>query len=326
MKRYPSAWGLTVVLCSLCLALGGGVLQAETIDRIVAVVNDDIILYSELEEQVKLLQEISPDLRLTTEAEREQFEREVLQRMIQDRLTEQEIKRMNINVSDRDVDNAVENFKQENGFTEDQLQYVLQQQGQTVDQFRAGIKRQLERSRLIERVLKSKTVITDQQIDTYLQDAGAPAVSTSERRRLAVIFLPVQNAGQAAEVEQLAKSIHSQLKGGADFARLAREYSQGPAAEEGGDIGFIAATDLAPAIEAATRGLSANQVSEVLKTPQGYYLIKVIAVQREQQEVSSVSAASREKARNMLFQKEIDRRYEQWIKELMDKSFIQINL
>lgn len=326
MNRLLPVWSMRVILCLFCLLLGSRVLRAETIDRIVAVVNDDIILYSELQDQVQLYQKASPDLRLDTPAKREQFEREVLQRMIQERLAEQEIKRLKINVSERDVDSAVENFKKENGFTDDQLKYVLQQQGQTLDHFREDIKKQLERARLIERVLKSKTVITDEQIDSYLQGSAVPTVSTNERRHLAVIFLPVRNAGQANEVEQLAKNIHKQLKGGEDFSKLAKEYSQGPAAEDGGDIGFIAATDLAPAIESATRGLTANQISDVMKTPQGYYIIKVVEVQSEQQKVSNTSATARDKARNALFQQEIDRKYEQWIKELMDKSFIQVNL
>ena len=321
-------WSVTVALCLLCLFLAGEVARAETIDRIVAVVNDDIILYSELQDQVKLLKESSPGIKLDTQAEREQFEREVLQRMIQTRLAEQEIKRLKINVSEHDVDAAVDRFKQENGFTDDQLKYVLQQQGETLERFRDDIKRQLERARLIERVLKSKTVITDEQVDSYLQGQGSaqPTVSTNEKRHLAVIFLPVRNASQTDQVEQLANKIHKQLKDGENFSKLAKQYSQGPAAEDGGDIGFIAATDLAPAIASATQGLSANQITDVLKTPQGYYIVKVVEIQSEQQKVSNTSTMARDKARNVLFQQEIDRKYEQWIKELMDKSFIQVNL
>lgn len=322
-------WSLRVALCLLCLFLAGGVTRAETIDRIVAVVNDDIILYSELQDQVKLLQEASPSIKLNTQAEREQFERGVLQRMIQTRLAEQEIKRLKINVSEHDIDAAVDRFKQENGFTDDQLKYVLQQQGETLARFREDIKKQLERARLIERVLKSKTVITDEQVDSYLQGqegSAQPTVSTNEKRHLAVIFLPVRSASQADQVEQLANKIHKQLKDGEDFSKLAKQYSQGPAAEDGGDIGFIAATDLAPAIASATQGLNANQITDVLKTPQGCYIIKVVEVRGEQQKVSNNSTTARDKARNVLFQQEIDRKYEQWIKELMDKSFIQVNL
>lgn len=312
-----------------CLAGENGFAQTGTLDRIVAVVNNEIILYSELEEQVSLLQKVAPGLNLNNSQEREQFERETLQRMVKERLVEQEVKRLNINVDKRDIDNAVENFKKENGFTDDQLKYVLQQQGKTLEEFRENIKKQLERARLIERVLKSKTVVTDEQIDAYLQGNPNPGVTGlgRERRHLAVIFLPFRDKSQVNDVEKLAQDIHGRLKKGEDFARLAGQYSQGPAAQEGGDLGFIAADELSPAIESATRGLNANQFSEPMKTPQGYYIIKVLEVQRETQAAGSAgSTAARDKARSALFQQEVDRRYEQWIKELTDKSFIQINL
>jgi peptidyl-prolyl cis-trans isomerase SurA len=317
----------TLILTSACMVMvmlsHAPEVSADSVDRIVAVVNNDIILYSELQEQTKLMRDINPNIALDNPQQQTQFQREVLQRMIADRLAEQEVTRLKINVTDLDLDKAVANFKKENGFTDDQLKYVLQQEGKSIEEFRKGIKKQIERGRLIERVLKSKTVVTDKQIDDYLKNGSIPDDS-EERRHLAVIFLPVQGAGQVEEVEGRAKEIHKRLQQGEDFSQMAREYSRGPAVEEGGDIGYIAAKDLAPAIESATRGLAANDMTPPMKTPQGFYIIKVIDVQRDRQIVSSTD--SRDRARNVLFQQEIDRKYEQWIKELTDKSFIQVNL
>ena len=306
----------------LALLLVAGLVQAETVDRIVAVVNDDIILYSELQEQAAILEKLNPNLNLSSPQNRTQFERQVLQGMVQDRLTEREGKRQNINVSKHDIDAAVEGFKRENGFTEDQLKYVLQQQGKTSDEFRDNIKKQVERARLIERVLKSKTVITDEQVDAYLK-SHPMTNEMSERRHLAVIFLPIRDSSQAGQVEGLVREIHKKLKAGEDFGKLARQHSQGPAPEEGGDIGFIAVSDLAPAIASATRGLDANQFTDPMKTPQGYYIIKVVEIDRTPQKVDG--SISRDKARSLLMQEQIDKKYEQWITELKEKSFIQIN-
>lgn len=322
-RRCPVG-GMGALLSTLLLALLllAGPARAETVDRIVAVVNDDIILYSELQEQAALLERLNPNLNLSNPQNRTQFERQVLQGMVQDRLAEQEVKRQNINVSKHDIDAAVEGFKRENGFTDDQLKYVLQQQGKTLDQFRDNIKKQLERARLIERVLKSKTVITDEQVDAYLK-SHPMTTEMSERRHLAVIFLPIRDSSQAAQVEGLAREIHKKLKAGEDFAKLARQHSQGPAPEDGGDIGFIAVSDLAPAIASATQGLDANQFTDPMKTPQGYYIIKVVEIDRKPQKVDG--SISRDKARSLLMQEQIDKKYDQWITELKEKSFIQIN-
>jgi peptidyl-prolyl cis-trans isomerase SurA len=326
IRLFSAGWRLlTAILISVCMVILSVAPEApaESLDRIVAVVNNDIILYSELQEQIKLMKNINPNIALSSPHEQEQLQHQVLERMIADRLAEQEVSRLKINVTDADIEKAVANFKRENGFSDDQLKYVLQQEGKSIEEFRKGIKKQIERGRLIERVLKSKTVVTDKQIDDYLKTASVPP-DTDERRHLAVIFLPVQGAGQADEVEALAREIHKRLQQGDDFSRIAREYSRGPAAEEGGDIGFIAAKDLAPPIESATRGLAANEFTAPMKTPQGFYLIKVIEVQRDRQVVSSTDA--RDRARNILFQQEIDRKYEQWIKELTDRAFIKVNL
>jgi len=314
--------GLIFSLLVLVPGLLSARAQAETVDRIVAVVNDDIILYSELQEQAQLLEKLNPNYNLSTSESRSQFERQVLQGMVQERLTEQEVKRQNINVSKHDIDAAIEGFKKENGFTDDQMKYVLQQQGKSLEEFRDGIKKQLERARLIERVLKSKTVVTDEQVDAYLKSHPVTG-DMSERRHLAVIFLPIGDSSQASQVESLAKEIHKKLKAGEDFGKLAKQHSQGPAPEDGGDIGFIATSDLAPAIASATKGLDANQFTDPMKTPQGYYIIKVIEVDRKPQKVDG--SMSRDKARSILLQEQIDKKYDQWIEDLKEKSFIQIN-
>lgn len=322
-KRYPvGIIGTIISTCTLVCILFLGLARAETVDRIVAVVNDDIILYSELQEQAGVLEKMNPNINLSDPQSRSRFEREVLQSMVQERLAEQEIQRLKINVGKHDIDAAVAGFKRENGFTDDQLKYVLQQQGKTLDEFRDNIKKQLERARLIERVLKSKTVVTDEQVDGYLK--SHPMTSDmSERRHLAVIFLPIPDSSRAGQVESLAGEIHKKLKAGEDFGKLARQYSQGPAPEDGGDIGFIAVGDMAPAIASATRGLTANQFTAPMKTPQGYYIIKVVAVDSKPQKVDG--SMSRDKARGLLLQEQIDKKYSQWISDLTEKSFIQIN-
>ena len=311
----------------IVLTLWAGAAWGETLDRIVAVVNGDVILYSELQEKVRQVEKISPESKPADATLQPQFERQVLNQIIQERLTEQEVRRMKIAVSDREVDAAVDSLKRENNFTDAQFEYVVQQGGQTIEQFRSGIKKELERSRLLERVLKSKTVITDEQVDAYLKNAKTDEGNTKERLRLSIIFLPTSEGAQgkdADDVEKLAREIHRRLKGGGDFAKLAKEYSKGPAPEEGGDIGYIAAEELAPDIASAVRGLNANDVSEVVKAPAGYYIVKVVDVQREK--LDSGDSSARDKARRALFQREMSRKFEEWIKDLEARSFIQVSL
>ena len=308
----------------MCLLAGFGVVWADTMDRIVAVVNGDIILNSELQEQLRLLVKMTPELKTDDPVKRAQIEREVLNQMIRDRLADEEIRRLKIVVTSREIDESIEGIKQENHFTDAQLDSINQQQGQTRAQFRNAIKKEMERARLVERVLKSKTIITQEQVDTFLNTNQA---SFSEKRRLAIIFLPLAEGGDARkteELDKLAQNVMTRLKGGADFAQIARENSKGPAAQEGGDLGYMATGELAPPIEAATRGLKPGDTTDLIKTPAGYFILKVLDIQREKQ--ATIDANTREKARKQLLQMEMNRKFVDWVKDLESRAFIQISL
>ncbi len=218
----------------VCL-IGGfsGVVRAETLDRIVAVVNGDIILYSELQEQIRQLTKTSPDLKMEDPARRAQVEREMLQQMIRDRLADQEIQRLKIVVTAREVDEALDTVKQENHFTDTQLDYVIQQQGQTREQFRKGIKKELERSRLVERVVKNKTIITPEQVDAYLKSDES---ALREKRRLAILFIPIPEGPQGQkteEVDKLARDVHESFKGWGGFFQTGKGILQGSSSAGG---------------------------------------------------------------------------------------------
>lgn len=301
-----------------------GTALAETLDKIVATVNGEIILHSELRKRVASIETASPEIKPKDSLGQAELEREVLQSLIRDRLAEAEIRRLKISVSKREVDATIEGIKEDNEFNDAQLTYILQQSGKTLDQFRDEIKKQLEQSRLLDRVLKSKTVITEEQVDAFIKSGQS---ISKERHHIALIFLPASDDAankQAGDAEKLAREIHSRLKGGADFARMAREYSKGPAAQEGGDIGHIASDELAPAIGAAVSGLKADEITDVVKAAGGYYIIKVLDVQKEKQ--SSSDPNMRQKIRKELMQQELNRKYEEWVKELESRAFIQISL
>jgi peptidyl-prolyl cis-trans isomerase SurA len=315
---------VALFLVIMGLLMGFGVACADTLDRIVAVVNGDIILNSELQDQIRLLTKMTPELKTDDPVKHAQIEREILQQMVRDHLADAEIRRLKITVSARDLDDAVEGIKQDNHFTDAQLDYMIQQQGQTRAQFREALKKEIERTRLVERVLKSKTIVTQEQVDAYLNTDQA---GFSEKRRLSIIFLPIPEGADARkmeEIDKLGKDLLKRLKGGADFAEIARTYSQGPAAQEGGDLGYVAVSELAPPIETATRGLKPGNTTDLIKSPSGYLIFKVVDVLVEKQ--TAIDASTREKARKRLLEMEMNRKFQEWVKDLESRAFIQISL
>ena len=335
-----------------CWIFGVGVASAETLDRIVAVVNGDVVLYSDLQDNVNKVMKNSPQAASLDESKRGEFEREVLQQMVRERLVEQEAVRLKITVGPKDVDDAIEDIKKNNHLTDAQLETAITREGKTKAQFREGIRKELVRMRLVDRALKSKTVVTEAQIDAYInsgkplpqarysapreQAAPKPPEPKGDGRRLAVIFLPFSgdpNGKAAIETENFAKELHGKLKKGADFAGLAKEYSRGPAAADGGEIGFVADDELAPAIAAAVKGLKENEFSEVVKVPTGYYIVKVLGAEQEVKQAKAAGspkpvgdASVREQVRAKLYNEELGHKVDEWVKELQSRAYIQILL
>ncbi|MCU0571377.1 MAG: SurA N-terminal domain-containing protein [Syntrophobacteraceae bacterium] len=296
---------------------------AETVDKIVANVNGEIILYSELKGRMRLLEKENPNLRADDPAKQKEIDREVLMLLVREKLTEQEVKRLKIVVSDRDLDSAVENVKREGHLTDAQFEYLLQQEGQTLAEFRESMRKRLERNRLLDRVLKSRTIITDDQVDAFLRTED---VSGRDLRRLAVLLIPIhENAPEkAGAAEKQARDLHARLKSGDDFAEVVRAHSKGPAVKEGGDIGFMESTELAKPIEMATRNLRVGEITEVIKSPGGFYIFKVLELQKERADTGDPE--TREKARRMLLQRELDRKFSDWIEDLERRAFIKTSL
>jgi peptidyl-prolyl cis-trans isomerase SurA len=299
--------------------------RSEVLDRIVATVNGEIILYSELQEQIKRMERIAPDLKTYEGEKKAQMEQDVLQQLIRQRLTDAEVQRLKITITNAEVDQAVEDVKAQNKLTKAQFEEGLKQDGMSLERFRENVKKELERNRLLERVLKMKTVITDQQVDAYLKEDNAETAPGRMKIHLGAILLPVdEKGGNAKEVEKNGQEILGKLKNGSDFKDLAVKFSKGPAAAEGGDIGSLGPDELAPFIADAVKNLKPGDISGLVRGPGGYYILKVFDFDR--QKPNKGDPAMREKVRRELFQKEVNRKFDEWVRNLESKAFIQNTL
>lgn len=317
---------LTVIFfCMVLHTVYAGVGRCEIIDRTVATVNGEIILYSEVKAHLLLMEKMIPELKTDDPQKKAQIEREALTQLIRQRLAQDEVKRQKISVSDIELDAAIQDMMKRNNLSQPDLDNILKESGQTNEKFRDGVRKDLERNKLVDRVLRAKTLVTDQQIDAALKDSRPDSVASQKKVRLGIIFLPAgDKKGGGQDAEKTGREILDQLKGGGDFRKLAMQYSKGPAAEDGGDVGFISAEELAPHIAQAVEGLKKDQVSNLVKGETGYYIVKVFDISLQRQNASDT--AVREKVRGQLLQKEMDRKFEEWIKKLESKAFIEITL
>jgi peptidyl-prolyl cis-trans isomerase SurA len=318
----------TVVLCTLLvLLLFCSTGRAAVVDRIVANVDGQIILYSDLQNQIAILKKRMPSLDMSDPVKKSQIEHAVLEQMIDEKLADEEAKKLKIKASDSDVDKRLDQLLKMNHMTMEQLKEKLHANGDTLKNMRKQIKETIARQELMQQVLKSKVVITDQEVDAYMRTQAAQGQKTTSPggMHLALIVLPFGGANPSqAAAKKTGLELVKKLQGGADFKAMAIKYSKGPAAQDGGDVGFMAPEDIAPFIAKAIEGLKKGQVSNLAQGPNGYYIVKILDVARNQ--TTMASSASKEEVRQMLYEQAMSRMYQEWLKKLESKAFIHITL
>lgn len=298
--------------------------RAKIANRIVAIVNSDIITLHELNTSIKRLTGLSAkELRLRGETSFYEVRRAVLDSLINEKITKQQIIKSGIKGAEKDVDEAIEKVKRENNLTQEELLYSLKQEGITLTEYREKMEREIQRFQLVNHEVKSRIVITEEEMRNYYQEHAREYAETHEVR-LARIFLKVRNPDdreETAQVRNLGIEILEWLKEGRDFSKMARIHSQGPAASEGGDLGWVKVSELAPRLREKVAKLSAGEHTDLDLAPSGFQIIKLIEEKRG--EIKPFEKV-RDVIYSRLFGEKVEKRYATWLKRLRDESFIKV--
>jgi len=320
-KRIGMIW----IWAGLILLPHGGV--CEVVDRIVALVNDDVIFLSEIEEAGRFFFEQIRKSTLPQEREEKlkRARQEVLERLIEEKLLEQEMRNRKIEVSERDVDMAIEEVMKKNHLSENELKKALAKEGLTYSAYRQRVRLDLGKMRLISREIKSKIVVKEEEIRKYYRENPEEFTDPLEVK-LQQIFIPLPDGASAQEVEatrEKAQAIWRQARAGADFGELVRKHSRGPEAQEGGVLGYFKKGELRAELEMATFALSPGQISELVETPQGFHILRLLERRGgEPRPFAEVQFRIREK----ITQTQGLKQFEEWLKTLKSKAYIEIRL
>ena len=317
----------TLVAIIVFLVLSGGEADVQLIDKIVAVVNDDIITLSELREiTVPYLKKMKARYSVNyDEAQIKETESRILDQLIDEKLVKQEVVRLKIVVSEKEVTMGVEDMMKNTNLSEDQFKKALAEQDITMEEYREQMKNEMERLRLLDAEVKSKVQVKEKEIESYYKE-HMDNFNTPPEVRLQQILLMIPSGASEQEISQIrgrAEEIVQKIKKGEDFTSLVRLYSQDSSAATGGDIGFFKQGELMPAINEVAFSLYIGEASSVIQTSAGFHIIKVLE-KRERQKMT-------EEERNkeiwdILYTQNMDDMFKQWLKELRRKSFIEISL
>ena len=288
--------GAPLLLLSLLFAPAVQAANLEELDSIVAVVNKDVIVRSELDREIVLA---LPEMR-EKGAEmpaRAELEHKVLERMIEKRLQMQEAQRVGIKVEDGALTQAMEGIAQRNNLTLEELQTALGASGIRFEDFREDTRSQMIMSQLQAREVIKNITVTDPEIKRFLARESDSLIERTDVR-LSHILVAVPETASGEEQEQArkkAQAIVAKLRAGADFGQVARAESQGQQTQEGGDLGWFAMADVPSLAQEVSRSLAKGEVSNPLRSPSGFHIIQVTDIKG-----SGPAVISQTKARHIL--------------------------
>ena len=314
-------------LWAVMVALGAGPVLAapETINRIVAVVGEDVITTQDLERVLKVMEDqVRGRETEYTSQDLARLRRLALDRVIEETLFDQQVKKLNIRVTNTEVEAFIKRIQQNNNMDEGKFLAHLSRRGMTPEEYRDELKKDIMRRRLIARAVQKRVVITDKEIEEYYK-AHSGSYSSLGGVMIRALFLRVPNDAEPAAAQAIrkqAEDLRQQIVDGqAKFADLAKKFSQGPGADNGGQLGPIKADDLLPAMRLALGELKADQISPVLEIPSGFVFMKLLDSKGES---NMPPDEMREEIRQKLEKEANEKAFQEWMKELRANTYIKI--
>ena len=272
---------LTERLRPLLLAtlLLGTAVHAEVrpLDRIVAIVDNDVIMQSQLEQRLREVEQTIAK-RGAQLPPRDQLGAQVLERLILENIQLQIGARAGIRIGDEELAQAMATIAQRNGLSLEQFQAALARDGLSFDDAREQVRREMVSSRVRQRVVADRIQISDHEVQNFLA-SELGKLQLSEEFRLANITIPLSDGASPEQIqaaEQQVLDIYRQLRSGTDFAQLAIARSAGETALEGGEIGWRKAAQLPPPFDGLVSQLPVGGVTEPVRTPGGYIILKLL--------------------------------------------------
>lgn len=300
--------------------------EASVVDRIVAVVNEDIITVYDIDMIVRPMVQSIKTQGLSPERERQTLSKlreEMLDNLINAKLTEQEVKRYKIAVTDEEVENHIRQLKQRRSLSDEDLKAGLAQEGLTLEEYRKEVKLQIQRSKLVNREVRSRVVITQAEIKDYYEK-NRSKYGGGKTYYLWNLFVklppnPVPADRQAAQA--LLQAALTEVKQGRSFEELVRLNADGAKGIQGSELGSFRIEELTPQLRDVVQGMKPGQVSAITESDFGY---QVVYVQQINETAGKPLAEVEGEIQEILFRERVDSRFAAWLADLRKRSYIKI--
>jgi len=314
-----------LILASFLFCYYPTTVTAGLIEQVIVVIDGEPYTLSNIREYAKL--KMRREFPTGELSEINQEDREVLEQFITERLLAAEVETEGIKVSEEDVDRHIDLIKARNQISDEQLKMALSQQGLSTESYRALMRSEIEKGEIINRQVRKRVNITPADVERYYR-LNPKKFTSEERVRLQHILLPLlEKASPEDEKDAMRKAdeIYRRAVTGEDFGALARSYSDGAGASEGGDIGWVKRGGLLKEIDkVAFNKLSPGEISQPVRTSLGIHIIRL--TERDAGQLLPLSAVE-DSIKQGLYAKVSEERFQRWLKtDLRKKHRVDVKL
>ena len=325
---FASVLALLVATAAIVVSISktAGAQELEVVDRIVAVVNHEIITLYELNRSFQPYARNIKALNYPPDKERQtlfKVRQDILDGLIDSMLADQQVKRDRITVSQKEINKAIERIKSKRQFTDEQLRRGLASQGMTMEEYRQEIEEQILRSKLVNQEVKSKIVVTKEDIKEYYE-THREKYAGDKKYYLWNIFVKVSSNSSSSErnnARNRIEAIAARLKQGISFESLVDELKKTGSTIQGTDLGLYRLDELSAQLQQVVKKLSAGEHSTVLDAEFGFQIIYVQNIEETQ---AKPLAALESEIGELLYNEAVENKYQEWLEQLRARSHIRI--
>lgn len=333
-KFFSTTVSFTVTVLFLCISFTPPLNAAQLVDRVVAVVNDDVITMSEVNDEgkgyFKKINDQAPPAQVEDALARAR--EEILDNLIDKKLIGQEAAKQGVDVSDAEVQAAADQMLINNNITKEILEAQLDQMGMSYTGYLSTLRNQILQSKLVNYEIRSRIIITDDMILDYYDTHYIKHISEGGYYLMQMGFIWGESANNASvpakyadkmDAKKRAERVHALVTDGQDFRSLAQKFSDLPSAADGGDLGVFQEADMAPYMQNAVLKLKPGEISPVIETPSGYQFFKLLSSKDGQVVVQASFASVKEEIRKKLYDENLKDEFDKWVANIKKQAYVK---
>lgn len=302
--------------CFLFLIIAIHYAYAVTVDSVLATVGDEIITYAEYRKFVRGTEEIE---------NKEAVDEKILRSLIDEKIILYEAKKKVIEVGDKEIEQAVAEFKERHKLSPEEFNEMLSAEGLKEDGFRKVMKEKIMASKLIGMEVESKIIVTEEEKNDYYNVKRRDYINIPETVEIKAVFIRLNEGASITEITDLKRKtlkIASLLRRGEDFDRIVDLYSDEPLKGQGGSLGTFVGGILIPRLDNTAFSLKEGEISNPVWVKEGAYILKVV---KKNDESFQPFEAVKEDISKRIFERKREKLMNEWIKKLWEKSSVRVN-